>query len=194
MWPAVKKLFSPPQFEEFVHKLAYPKTPASFGWQPKPEFIVVHNTAEPSLAQWAKLGGLQRIKNLESYYKNDQKWSGGPHLFVAPEGIWLFNALEYPGVHSPSWNRVAFGVEMVGDYDTEDFNAQSGASATVRAYSVQALAVLSAKFSFDSTSLRLHKEDPKTTHECPGKTVHKGDLVQAVHDAKVQVLARWGSK
>ena len=38
-------------------------------------------------------------------------WSGGPHLFIANDGIWEFNRLTKPGVHAPSWNKVALGVD-----------------------------------------------------------------------------------
>jgi len=47
------------------------------------------------------------------------KWSGGPHVFVADDLLWAFTPLTVPGVHSPSWNDVSRGVELVGDYSTE---------------------------------------------------------------------------
>src|SRR5215472_10964945 len=59
--------------------------------------------------------------NLEDFYKNQQKWSTGPHLSVADDLIWTFTPLTLSGVHSPSWNSVASGVEMVGDYNVEPF-------------------------------------------------------------------------
>ena len=194
MWPAVKKLYTLADFETYVRNLNYPSNPSAFGWRPSPEFIVVHNTSEPTLKQWPSCPGLQRMENLESYYRDDQGWSGGPHLFIAPEGIYAFNPLEYPGVHSPSWNRVSFGIEMVGEFDVEDFTAATQTMAAMRANATGAVAILSAKFDFDSSGLKFHKEDPKTTHKgCPGASVDKDDFIALVHEVKLAVLHRWGS-
>jgi len=116
------------------------------------------------------------MRNLEDFYRNVQQWSAGPHLFVADDLIWVFTPLTVPGVHSPSWNSIAWGVEMVGDYNTEPFSPQ------VRDNAVGALATLHAALGLDPNGMRLHKEDPKTTHDCPGKNVDKTDMIQRVLD------------
>lgn len=66
------------------------------------------------------------MQNLQSYYRDTMKWSGGPHLFVADDLVWAFTPLTVPGVHSPSWNNVSWGVELVGDYSTEQIVLGSG--------------------------------------------------------------------
>ena len=116
----------------------------------------------------------QRMKNLENFYKNTQKWSAGPHLFVADDLIWVFTPLTVSGVHSPSWNSVAWGVEMVGDFNAEPFDAR------VRDNAVAALASLHAVLGLDPKTLKLHKEDKKTTHDCPGKNVVKQDIIDRI--------------
>jgi hypothetical protein len=169
----VGKGFAPADFEAYVRDLAMGE------W--KPQFIVLHNTSEPRLSQWHTTPGAQRMLNLQSYYRDQQGWSAGPHLFVADDLIWVFTPLTTPGVHSPSWNEVSWGVEMVGEYEDEPFDF--GAAAEVRDNAVSALATLSMKAGFDSSSLHLHKEDPKTTHkDCPGKNVVKADMIQRLHD------------
>jgi hypothetical protein len=95
-------------------------------------------------------------------------------LFVADDLIWAFTPLTVSGVHSPSWNNVAWGVEMVGDYAVEPFGD------AVRNNAVSALATLHALCGLDPNSLRLHKEDPETTHDCPGKNVSKDAMIQDV--------------
>lgn len=128
-----------------------------------PEFVVLHNTAIPTLADWHKVPGARRMQGLVSYYRDDQKWSGGPHLFVADDLIWVFTPLTVPGVHAPSWNGVAWGVETVGDYAKEQLTA------AVRGNLVRALAALHRRGELDPDDLKLHKQDPKTTHKgCPG--------------------------
>ena len=158
--------FTPDQFDQYV-------TTVIFGvW--RPQFVVLHNTQTPKLAEWHKVSGPQRMKGLESFYKNVQKWSAGPHLFVADDLIWAFTPLNVPGVHSPSWNAISWGVEMVGDYATEPF------ADAVRGNVIRALAALHALVGLDPHTLKLHKEDPLTTHICPGANVNKLDVINGV--------------
>src|SRR6266852_4923356 len=142
----------------------------------RPQFVVLHNTAIPKLADWHAASGEQRMYNLERFYRDEQKWSAGPHLFVADDLIWVFTPLTVSGVHSPSWNSITWGVEMVGDYNVEPFSPQ------VRDNAVSALATLHAALGLDPSDMRLHKEDPRTTHDCPGKNVNKADMIGLVLD------------
>jgi hypothetical protein len=150
----------------------YLKTVTFKAW--RPQFIVLHNTAVPALADWHKASGAARMKGLEHYYRDVQHWSAGPHLFIADDLIWVFTPLNTPGVHSPSWNAIAWGVELVGDYATEQFPD------TVRGNAISALASLHALVGLDPHTLRLHKEDPRTTHNCPGKNIVKADIIEAI--------------
>jgi hypothetical protein len=165
--------FTSSQFDDYVRDLAMTD------W--KPGFVVLHNTSEPRLADWHKVAPEQRMLNLQEYYRNPDPsvnkpaWSAGPHLFVADDLIWVFTPLTTSGVHSPSWNAISWGVEMVGEYDEEPFGDR------VRDNAIAALASLHSKLGLDPRSLRFHKEDPRTTHkDCPGKYVSKNDIVAAV--------------
>ncbi len=164
----VGRSFTPSAFSDYVATISFP------AW--RPQFVVLHNTATPKLSEWHSLPGDVRMRNLENYYKNDQQWSAGPHLFVADDLIWVFTPLNVSGVHSPSWNAVAWGVEMVGDYSVEPFGT------AVRENVLSALATLHAALGLSPDTLRLHKEDPRTTHICPGKNVIKADIIQGVHE------------
>jgi hypothetical protein len=144
----------------------------------KPKFIVLHNTAIPSLAERPKGFSKQNIDNLEVFYRDVQKWSAGPHLFIDDKQIWVFTPLTVPGVHSPSWNKVSWGVEMLGDYETELFN--KGRGAKVRNNTVAAISILNGIADIPANTLKLHHEDPKTTHKCPGQHVAKEDVIQFV--------------
>ena len=154
-------------FDKYVRSLKFTT------W--RPQFVVLHNTGVPTLAAWHDYPGKTRMKGLESYYQG-MGWSAGPHLFVADDLIWVFSPLTKPGVHSPSWNAVSWGVEMVGDYDMEPFSSK------VRDNAVDALATLHSVMGLQTSSLRFHREDPKTTHKgCPGKNVDKQYVIQRVH-------------
>lgn len=141
----------------------------------RPSFVVLHNTAIPTFAQWHDAPGARRMAGLQSYYRDEQKWSGGPHLFVADDYIWVFTPLTVPGVHAPSWNDVSWGVEMVGDYDHEEL------SIPVFDNTIAALTTLCHKIRQPAETIRFHKEDPLTTHRsCPGVNVVKDEVVNMV--------------
>jgi hypothetical protein len=166
----VSKSFAPEDFEGYCHTLHW------ISW--RPSFIVLHNTAIPSLAQ--RPDGLteQHIRNLESFYRDNQKWSAGPHLFIDDKQIWVFTPLTMSGVHSPTWNKIALGIEMLGDYETESFS--SGRGLAVRRNAVSAIATISAVLGIDPQTMKLHFEDPGTTHKCPGKNVDKAEVIKEV--------------
>ena len=59
-----------------------------------PQFVVLHNTFIPRLADWHQVPGEQRMQNLQHYYRDTQRWSAGPHLFIADDLIWVFTPLD----------------------------------------------------------------------------------------------------
>jgi hypothetical protein len=170
----VGRSFSPEAFNAYVAALG----PAP-NWV---KFVVLHNTAEPTIAEWHSVEGRRRMQNLETYYRETLHWSAGPHLFCADDLIWVFTPLTEPGVHSPSWNRCSLGVEMVGDFSKERFDF--GPGRRVRENAVAALAVLHHWANLESHTLKFHKSDPLTTHrDCPGKNVDRAEMIAQVHHA-----------
>jgi len=169
----VNQSFTPAGFAEYCQGLG--------GWTWTPEFITLHNTASPTLADRPNGFTHQHMLNFEHYYRDEQHWQAGPHLFVDDHAIWVFTPLTVSGRHSPSWNERAFGVEMLGDYDSEAFD--SGRGLAVQQNAVAAIAILSALRKIDPDTMKLHKEDPATTHDCPGARVDKARFIQAVKDA-----------
>ena len=165
--------FTAPDFKDYVTTVEFD------AWQP--QFVVLHNTQVPKLADWHKVPGEQQMEALQSYYRDTQHWSAGPHLFVADDLIWVFTPLNTPGVHSPSWNAISWGVELIGDYDIEPL------SDGTRDNAVTALAALHQLAGLDPQGLHIHKEDPKTTHTfCPGKNIVKADFIQWITDRMEQ--------
>lgn len=154
---------------EFDHYIA---TVQFNAW--RPQFVVLHNTAVPKLADWHKVSGQARMHGLANFYQNEQKWSAGPHLFVADDFIWVFTPLNVSGVHSPSWNSISWGVEMVGDYEVETFDP------SVRENVLSALTSMHATLGLDPSTLKLHKEDKLTTHNCPGKNIVKTEIINGI--------------
>ena len=162
-------------FDSYCHSLAWS------AW--RPSFIVLHNTAIPSLAQRPHGLTAKHIDNLQAYYRDQQGWKAGPHLFIDDQHIWVFTPLTVSGTHSPSWNKVALGIEMLGDFEKESFH--SGRGLAVRHNAISAIATLCAILGLDPQTIRLHREDPLTTHACPGKNVRKLEVIQEVQDLMV---------
>ncbi len=160
------------------------------GWTP--QFVVVHNTSAPSLANYAdwrahpeRHGNWtpeQWLQNLRSYYANEEHWTAGPHAFVCPDGIGLFTPFTQRGTHSPAWIAITWGIETVGEFETEPFDNGS------RTNLIAVLGILHARiglnpadYKFGAHGLHFHKEDPITTHKtCPGRHMVKADLVADV--------------
>ncbi len=155
----------------------------------RPSFVTLHNSAEPNIAQWRHRGmglreGEQRVKDINAGYKA-KGWHSGPHLFVAPDLIWVGCDLEADGVHASCFNHGSFGVEMVGDFSYEPFD--SGDGALVRDNAVAALAVLHKAlgmrpdgYVYGHKGLHFHRECVADHHACPGKNVVKADMVARI--------------
>jgi hypothetical protein len=180
--------FTQGEFAATFQKLDFSKA----AWAPR--MFVLHNTGQPSLKQWLGGGATPeaRLRNLETYYKG-LRWHSGPHWFVAPDGIWEFCDPLQDGVHCSCANRVAFGCEMVGDYATEPFD--SGPGAQVRDNAVHVIATVFKTFGWRPDPLVLwerglafHHHCTRDRHDCPGKNVHRADLVtrvlRAMHTAE----------
>jgi len=179
----------------------------------RPTKIVWHNTAAPTLAQWrataatdraaGRTPGITRINNLERYFRDQQKWSSAPHAFVADDLIWLFTPFAKKGTHAPSWNGESIGIEMIGDFSREDDDAGPGLN--VRKNTVALTALLCEKLGLSpevgdvtvgknkqgkkiilrtTGTIFLHKQDPLTTHDCPGRDVadDHAEMVQEVRE------------
>ncbi|POZ17511.1 hypothetical protein C3Z09_07200 [Lelliottia aquatilis] len=182
-WKGIVGLsFSQEAFDKYCHSLHWTQ------W--RPSAIVLHNTSTPTLIQRPNGFTAKHIENLVHYYRDDQGWSAGPHLFIDDKQIWVFCPLTLSGVHSPSYNKMALGVEMLGEYSTELFDSDRGLS--VQKNTVAALATLYAVLGLNPENLILHKEDPMTSHkDCPGKNVDKTAIIEKV---KQLLLERHGGE
>ncbi|MEO5494504.1 MAG: peptidoglycan recognition family protein [Sphingomonas sp.] len=169
--PIVGLSFEADGFETYCKSLAW------VAW--RPSFVVLHNTATPDLAQRPHGFNRQHIDNLVHYYRDQQGWSAGPHLFIDDRQIWVFTPLTTTGRHSPAWNSLSIGIEMLGNYESDAFDGGRGAA--VAANAISAIASIDAALGLPAETLRLHKEDPETTHKtCPGRHVDKARVIAAV--------------
>lgn len=173
--------FDVEEFRAHVDTLSWTK------W--RPSSITIHHTGAPTLEQWMKTPvpgvpnptmlqrGRTRMKNLEHYYKNQMKWSSGPHLFVA-DRIFLGTPLTVSGTHAVSFNGSSLGLEIAGNYDVEELGG------VVLDNTVKALAILCEALGLEPTAstLKFHRDDPKTSKSCPGRKIQKKWIVDLVSD------------
>ena len=146
----------------------------------RPSGGVLHNTASPSLGR-SEAYSIEHWRDMWEDYYRGKGWSAGPHYFCFPRGkVLCFTPITSRGVHSPSWNGTKFGVEMVADFDREDDD--KGFGLEVKSAAVVVFAALYAKLGLDPEGIKLHKEDPRTTHDCPGRDVEKREFIQLVQE------------
>lgn len=179
--PYVGKCF--PGAREF---LAYLDTIEFKAW--RPSFVTMHHTGGPSLATWKTYGtrkspisDVQWMKNLAGYYGNEKGWSAGPHFFFTPANFCVLSLPEKRGVHAVSFNANSWGVECVGDFDSEPFTPElANRYALGLACLHVARGLHPSPYAFNASGLHFHREDPRTTKTCPGKNVDKKLMMDLV--------------
>lgn len=187
------KPYTRDQLAAHIESLDFSKWRRKDGTRSRPKFIVLHNTSEPTIALWLSWSSAKRagyIQNVQQFYAN-KGWKGGPHYFVPPQtdiAAFGFNDPTTCGTHCSCFNSDSIGIEMVGEFNKEPFD--SGPGAIVRDNTVFLLAALHKKlglkpapYAYGKTGLHFHLECKADEHDCPGKFVHKADVVQRVVDA-----------
>jgi|GEM_PF-950451 len=139
---------------------------------PLPTRIFLHHTWKPTPETWR---GRSTILGMKAYYEKQlwtdsqgrvhEGWTAGPHLFIAPDGIWLFTDLCQDGVGAYGHNYRTRHIEMVGDYDAA---LPSGA---VLDQTVAALGILHERLGLDIRKLNFHRDF--SNKSCPGRAVTK---------------------
>ena len=164
------RCLSSAQFAKHVHNLSWTTTPTA---------VYLHHSFEPSVANWR---GRESLYALKAYYETirwtdelgqiHEGWTSGPHIFAAPDGIWLFSDLRSDGTHVSGHDHLSVGVVMVGNYN------QYLPSGPVLDNTVACLALLCNRLGVAPANLRFHREDEGTS--CPGNAVTKSWLVPKV--------------
>lgn len=149
--------------------------------------ITLHHTAAPSLEQRPRGFTAQHLENLRDYYSKQLGWKAGPHFFVDDDQVFGLSPWTEPGIHAVSFNSTHIGIEVLGDYDTEDPTTGRGlacwqtAAATVRVL-LKWLGWKDSAAEF-ANAVNFHRNDPKTTKTCPGQRVTRGFFLGLLNDA-----------
>jgi hypothetical protein len=186
----VNQFFTEREFAKYMKKTVTGTLRQPGHW--RPNLIVLHNTDIPTLAMRPDGFSKQNMIALDQYYGVRQGWSAGPAAFIDQRGIWIFTGFTEPGVHSPSWNATSWGIEQLGNFDTEKYD--SGDGVLVRSHTIAVLAILSiaGDIPLDNTTLRFHKEDKATTHRhCPGAACMKQGILDDVEHERQKWQSIW---
>lgn len=140
-------------------------------WDPKG--VTWHNTAGPTLAQWAEYTQAEKDSwgaNYDQWCKATEHWHSGPH-FVSPPEEWseVLCDLQADGIHCSCDNTDHFGCETVGDFAPGKEDPLTGAGAIAVAGAANIIAALCARFDWDPhTHIKFHRDCPRDGHPCPG--------------------------
>lgn len=144
----------------------------------KPSRVVLHHTVVPRVSDWK---GKDSMIGMQNYYRS-LGWSASPHIYVAPDGIWLATPMSQVGVHAGTgnsgwWNgnwSYSIGVEMVGNYDN------TLPSGTIWENTKHVLNTLSNKLNIPlSELLYFHREFSSKT--CPGTMITKEWVISEIN-------------
>ncbi len=165
------RVMSTDEFVQYVEKLEFPP--------PLPTRVFLHHTWKPTPATWR---GKSTILAMKAYYEKQlwtdaegrvhEGWNAGPHLFIAPDGIWLFSDLRWDGVGVYGHNYRTRHIEMVGDYDGR---VPDG---VILDQTVAALGILHERLGLDIQNLGFHRDF--ATKSCPGRAVTKEWIIPKV--------------
>lgn len=159
----VNKAFFPDEFAKYLEGLDLS------AW--RPELVVVHHTASPSLAMrpvgWKEV----HMRNLAHYYGKELGWKAGPHVFTDEDEAWVLSPLTARGNHAVSFNARSWGIEMLGDFDTED--PWSGRGLQVLRTTAHVVRAMLHRIGKGKEAVRFHRDDPRTRKSCPGWLVDK---------------------
>lgn len=96
---------SPEYFVDYMQNLEIPF------WR-KIKKLVFHHTSSP-VDTWRGSASMLHYYNI---YQS-RGWKSGPHIFIAPDGIWVFSPISKEGTHAGEEGRKnSIGIEVVGRY------------------------------------------------------------------------------
>jgi hypothetical protein len=159
----VGKVWTVESFKEYLKGIKRPAYVKS---------VTIHHTGAPSLGQRPKGLLAQHILNIQSYYES-LGWNRGPHLFIDDDQIFGMTPLSIPGIHAVSFNRSSIGIEILGEYDTEDPYTGRGLACMKNAAAAAKAIFEWLDMPVNEDTLKFHRDDPKTSKSCPGTKVKK---------------------
>lgn len=137
-----------------------------FGTMP-PNKLVIHHTWKPTIADWK---GQSTFLGIKKYYER-KLWNKGPHIFIAPDGIWLMTDMSKNGYHAGViGNWLSLGIEVVGDYDHVKWENP------IKDLALFVIDTLQKRLKIPDNEIKFHRD--YSTKSCPGNAITKEWLMQ----------------
>jgi len=161
----IGRCLQPEQFKKYVDA-------KFFGFLPANK-IILHHTYRPNINQWK---GRDTIFSLKRFYES-KNWTAGPHLYIAPDGIWLFSDMRKDGIHAGKGNWRSIGIEIVGDYQKKK------PEGLILDYTLYAITALNKKLKLDADEIKFHRDYMPTI--CPGNAITKSWIINKIKNYKI---------
>lgn len=141
----LNKKLKPEDFVKYVQGISLPF------WRKVDKLVFHHTSSREDL--WHGSASMLHYFNL---YQS-RGWKSGPHIFIAPDGIWLFTPITKQGTHAgPAGNKNSIGIEVVGRY-----HDGPPTSDTLCKYIAVVTEALMEKFGLDWSRIFNHQEFDK---------------------------------
>lgn len=118
--------------------------------------------------------GQESLDGLRAWWRDGMGWDRGPHLVVAPDGVWVATPPTQDGIGVTNHNHLALHIECVGNYEIEPLapEMQRRLSETI---------AVTRQFVFPQAEILPHSAREETL--CPGKAILAAwfDIVDEAH-------------
>lgn len=134
----------------------------------------IHHTWKPHHGNFTGSNYMSLQQGMKNYHINSNGWSDiGQHITIFPDGkIMTGRDFGRNPASIKGWNRNAFAVEMLGDFDVgRDVlkGAQRDAMVSIIRYFIE---------HHGQSSIKFHREGPGVVKSCPGSGLNKTELIR----------------
>jgi len=142
------------------------------------EKIFIHHTVNPTPETWR---GRDSILAMKRVYEQ-KGWTAGPHIFVAPDGIWIFTPVNKQGIGVKGHNEHAIHIEIVGNYEENKLEGIMFRNA------IDTFTTICEWFQYDPLDLCFHRDYNNT--KCPGKHIGNEFRYDVLHNMILHETAK----
>lgn len=130
--------------------------------------VFIHHTVNPTPEIWR---GRESMLAMKRVYEG-KGWTAGPHVFVAPDGIWAFTPVNKQGIGVSGHNAHAIHVEIVGNYEEYILAGRMLRNA------IDTFVAICDWLQYDPMALLFHRQYNDTA--CPGKNITSAFRIEVI--------------
>ena len=162
---------------------------AAFPWRRRVWRVDMHHTFQPDHARWRRIGSAACQDGMRRYHVEDRGFADiAQHVTIMPDGaIWPGRDWNWtPASVGFGMNRGVFMFEAVGNFDLGCDKLEGAQLASV----LLVIRAVQVRFALPAAALLFHREVPQTEKTCPGTSVSKREVLDAVRRTAVGRIAR----